>query len=175
MSTDRELDKVKREADGRWLTPPKGGRNHGPSRAERIAMWLDGSGALPEGPIGEVLQKNLELARMGDPSATKALLERYAPLARADDERVKVPGFANAPSLEAKSAAVMHAIANGEISAAAGQRLLQALETHVRVVTANEVEQRLAALERAPAGARPKAVIDGKTGEVVGDDFEELA
>lgn len=149
------------------------GRPVGPSRAERIAAWLDGSGPLPEGPIGEVLQKNLELARMGDPAATKALLERYAPIARADDERVKVEAFSSAPTLEAKSAAVMAAIASGEVSAVAGQRLLAALETHVRIVSAHELEQRVQALENRTT--TKAAVIDAGTGSVSDGTFEDLA
>lgn len=157
-------DETTRQPDGKWITPPKSpGRPVGPTRAERVAAYV-------EPHIQKVLDKAIELAAAGDPASMKLILERFSPLARADDERVNVPGFANAPSLEAKSAAVMQAIASGEISAAAGQRLLQALETHVRVVTAGDVEARLAALER----GTPKTItVDNATGAVI--DNSDLA
>lgn len=157
-------DKVERDHVGRWITPPKSpGRPVGPSRAERVAGYV-------EPHIQRVLDKAIDLAVQGDPASMKLVLERFSPLARADDERVLVPGFAGAPTLEGKSAAVMAAIASGEVSAAAGQRLLQALETHVRVVTAGNVEERLAALER----GQPRPItVDDATGTVI--DNSDLA
>jgi len=142
----------------------RGGRTPGPSRAEKIATFL-------EPHIEETLQKLAELAKMGDGKSAELLLKYVAPPARSPDEMVIVPGFASAPTLEGKSAAVMTAIANGDISANAGQRLLQALETHVRVVTAGDVEERLAALER----GKPKSItVDNATGAVL-DDNSDLA
>ncbi len=157
-------DEVERGEGGRWVVPPKSpGRPVGPTRAERVAAYV-------EPHIQKVLDKAIELAAQGDPVSMKLVLERFSPLARADDERVSVPGFASAPTLEGKSAAVMSAIASGDISANAGQRLLQALETHVRVVTAGDVETRLAALER---GTPKKITVDNATGALI--DNSDLA
>lgn len=142
----------------------RGGRNPGPSRAEKIATFL-------EPHLEETLLKLAELAKLGDGKSAELLLKYVAPPARSPDEMVIVPGFASAPSLEGKSAAVMTAIANGDISANAGQRLLQALETHVRVVTAGDVEQRLAALER----GTPKAVIVDACTALPDQSMEDLA
>jgi hypothetical protein len=141
----------------------RGGRTPGPSRAEKIATFL-------EPHVEDTLTKLAELAKMGDGKSAELLLKYVAPPARPPDEMVIVPGFASAPTLEGKSAAVMAAIANGDISANAGQRLLQALETHVRVVTAGDVEERLAALER----GKPKTItVDNATGAVI--DNSDLA
>jgi hypothetical protein len=84
-----------------------------------------------------------------------------------------VPGFSNAPTLEGKSSAVMAAIANGDVSATAGQRLLQALETHVRIVSAHQLEQRVEALEGKTITRT--TVIDASTGSVSDANFEDLA
>lgn len=160
-------DCTERGEGGRWITPPKSpGRPVGPSRAERVAAYV-------EPHIQKVLDKAIDLALQGDPHSMKLVLERFSPLARADDERVSVPAFSAAPTLEGKSAAVMAAIAAGEVSAAAGTRLLQALETHVRVVTAGDVESRLAALEGGKTITR--TVIEARTGEVSDAEFEDLA
>lgn len=158
-------DEGTRTAGGQWITPPKSpGRPVGPTRAERVAAYV-------EPHIQKVLDKAIELAAQGDPASMKLVLERFSPLARADDERVNVAAFATAPTLEGKSAAVMSAIASGDISAAAGQRLLQALELHTKIVTAGDVEERLAALER----GKPKTItVDNATGAVL-DENSDLA
>jgi hypothetical protein len=117
----------------------------------------------------EVLNKLGELAAAGDGKSMQIFLAYFSPGARPEDERVDVPGFASAPTLERKSAAVMLAIASGEVSAAAGQRLLAALETHTRIVTAGEIESRLAALERNGAANRSKPLIDSATGTIIDD------
>lgn len=167
MSNQDRDNQVVRQADGRFVKPPKSpGRPVGPSRAERIATFL-------EPHLEETLTKLAELAKLGDPRSAELLLKYLAPVARPEDERVNVPGFANAPSLEGKSAAVMAAIANGEVSATAGQRLLQALETHVRIVSAHELEQRVQALEG--KNVTRTTVIDAGSGDVSDADFEDLA
>lgn len=145
----------------------RGGRTPGPSRAERIATFL-------EPHLEETLTKLADLAKLGDPRSAELLLKYLAPVARPEDERVNVPGFANAPSLEGRSAAVMAAIANGEVSATAGQRLLAALETHVRIVSAHELEQRVQALESKTITTK-SSVIDNKTGAIIDANFEDLA
>lgn len=156
---------VTRRPDGRFIKPPKSpGRPVGPTRAERIATFL-------EPHLEETLTKIAELAKLGDGKSAELMLKYLAPVARPEDERVNVPGFANAPTLKGKSAAVMSAIASGEVSAAAGQRLLGALETHVRIVSAHELEQRVQALE---TGRRAPVTIDNNSGEVLSTDPQDL-
>lgn len=160
---------VVRAADGRWVKPPRSpGRPAGPSRAERVAQVI-------EQHIPAILAKAIELAKLGDPQAQRLVMERFAPVVRPEDEKVQIKGFSDAPTLELKSAAVMQAIASGQVSAAAGQRLLQALEVHCRIVTAGEMEQRLQALERA-AGDTPKPLtVDAATGTVLPADNSDIA
>jgi len=142
----------------------RGGRNPGLPRAELVAEYL-----RPH--IQQVLDRAIELALAGDPASMRLVMERYSPPAKQEDEKVLVPGFSEQPSLEGKSAAVMQAIASGEISAAAGQRLLQALELHTKIITAGDIELRLANLER----GTPKTItVDNATGAVI-DDNTDLA
>lgn len=68
----------------------------------------------------------------------------------------------------------MAAISRGEVSAAASQRLLQALVTHVRIVTAGDLEQHLAALERGRTAPRP-VTIDSRSGRVEDVNLQDLA
>lgn len=150
-----------RETDGKFRPGHaiKGGRHPGPSRAERLAEAI-------EPHIPKIISKALELAAMGDPASMKLVLERYAPIAKQDGERVIVDGFASAPTLELKAQAVMAAVANGQVTAEAGERLLRTLDAYARVVVADDHEQRLQAIEAGRSAPKP-VTIDGTSGQVL--------
>ena len=118
------------------------------------------------------MAKAIELAKLGDPASMKLVLERYAPIAKQDGERVIVEGFASAPTLELKAQAVMAAVATGQVTAEAGERLLRTLDTYARVVVADDHEKRLQALE-AMRGAPKPITLDAGTGQPI--DLEDLA
>lgn len=143
----------------------RGGRNPGPSRAERLAAAI-------EPHIPAILAKALDLAAQGDPHSMKLVLERYAPIAKQDGERVIVDGFATAPTLELKAQAVMLAVASGQVTAEAGERLLRTLDAYARVVVADDHEQRLKAIEDGRGAPKP-VTIDGNTGKLL--DNTDLA
>ena len=159
--TSSSTTDVPRTADGRWLKPPRG-RPRGTGETDKARKFLE--------PKREaVLTKLAELAEAGDGKAQALFLSFFSSGARPEDEKVVVPGFADAPSLAGKASAVMEAIAAGEISATAGQRLLQTLETFSRVVTASDLEARLQALER---GTPRPVTIDGSTGDLLPDNSD---
>lgn len=137
------------------------GRPRGTGEADKIRKHL-------EPKKQAVLDKLSELAQAGDGRAQETFLRYFSPGARQEDEKVFVAGFATAPTLEEKAAAVMTAIAAGEISAAAGQRLLQSLELYTRIVTASDLEQRLKALERGV----PQPVTIDNTGGLLPDNSD---
>jgi hypothetical protein len=143
----------------------RGGRQPGPSRAERLAAAIE-----PHIPV--IISKALDLAAQGDPVSMKLVLERYAPIAKQDGERVVVDGFATAPTLELKAQAVMLAVAGGQVTAEAGERLLRTLDAYARVVVADDHEKRLQAVEQGRSAPKP-VTIDHATGEVI--DNSDLA
>lgn len=135
-------DVVQREDNGRWITPPKSpGRPKGPSASERVAAYI-------EPHMEAILDKAIELAKLGDPASMKLIADRYAPPAKPDSERVTIPGFSDAATLAEKAEAVMAAAAAGHCSAEAAERLLRVLDIYARAVTATEHEERLRALEQ---------------------------
>lgn len=144
----------------------RGGRTSGPSRAERLAESI-------EPHIPKIIAKALELAALGDPASMKLVLERYAPIAKQDAERVIVDGFATAPTLELKAQAVMIAVANGHVTAEAGERLLRTLDAYARVVVADDHEKRLRAIEAGRSAPKP-VTLDHATGQAL-DNLEDLA
>lgn len=134
---------IERGEGGRFLPgqAPKGGRYPGPSRAEQIALYL-------EPHRQEILDKAIDLAKQGDPASMKLVLERLAPVPKQDSERVSIPGFANASTLQEKAEAVLAAAATGHCSAEAAQKLLSVLDIYSRAITATDHERRLQAVEQ---------------------------
>lgn len=160
-----ETGVVRGEA-GRWVKPPRSpGRPVGPTRAEKIATFL-------EPHLEGTLTKLAELAKLGDGKSAELLLKYVAPPARPDAERVQIPGFSDAPDLKSKAEAVLAAAATGHCSAEAAQKLLAVLDVYARAVHATEMEERLAALE-AGRGAPKPVTIDGQTGQVLPDQSHE--
>lgn len=145
---------VEREDNGRWITPPRSpGRPKGPSASERVAAYI-------EPHMQAILDKAIELAKLGDPASMKLIADRYAPPAKPASERVSIPGFADAASLQEKAQAVLAAAASGHCSAEAAERLLRVLDVYSRAVSTTALEARMLALESgraAPALPAPTA------------------
>lgn len=121
-----------------------------PTEAEQIRAYL-----APKKQA--VLDKLAELAVAGDPRSQQLFLAYIAPPPRIEDERVNIPGFAQAETLAAKAEAVIGAAASGACSTAAAERLLRVLDVYQRATKTDEFEARLKAIE---AGARTREVID---------------
>ncbi len=150
---------VVRTVGGQFVVPPKSpGRPAGPTEAELIRRHLAPGKTA-------VLDKLAELAALGDPRSMELFLRYFSPGARAEDEKFVVPRLAQATTMEDKAEAIVAAVSNGQISAAAGEKALALLEKYVRVVVADEHERRLQALEhgraqigqRQPRGTLPAA------------------
>jgi hypothetical protein len=116
----------------------------------------------------QIVAKVIELACLGDPRAMETALKWLAPPAKPDAERVDIPGFKTAKTLQEKAESVMSAAASGHCSTEAAQKLLQVLDVYSKAIVADEHERRLAALE---AGKKaPLAVV-----ERVEPDHSDLA
>jgi hypothetical protein len=108
----------------------------------------------------------VELANAGDPAAMKLYFQYLAPPAKPESEMVKVPGLKNAVTMADKAFAVLGAVAEGQISAEAGNNLLRMLNTYMGAISMTEMQQRLAALEASRAAPRPVS-FDGDTGNLI--------
>lgn len=136
-----------REGNGHFVpghTVKSPGRPRGLSAAEQVRSLID-----PH--KDEIIAKAVELAKLGDPVSMRLCLERLAPVPRPEDEKVVVPGLKDATTLQAKATAILVAVADGEISATAGDKLLRMLDTYGKAVVLDEHERRLRAIEGKPA------------------------
>lgn len=159
MSDDAQAV-ISRDDAGKFLPGGPGGpgRPKGLTRAEQAARLL-------EPHKEELIGRTIEFALAGDAQMMKLALERIAPIARPEAERVFVPGLADAATVSDKARAIVDAVANGEITAESGRSVLQMLDLLSRAVKLDELERRLAALE------------SGKTERVVtpvDDDVSDL-
>lgn len=137
---------VKRAEDGKLLpghSLKSPGRPRGPSASEQVRDLIEPHKA-------EIIAKAVQLAKMGDPTSIKVCLERLAPIPRPEDEKVVVPGLKDALTLKDKATAILAAVADGQISATAGDKLLRMLDTYGKAVVLDEHERRLRAIEGKP-------------------------
>ncbi len=142
MTADSDVV-IPRDERGHFLPGGPGGpgRPKGLTRAEQAARLL-------EPRREELIGKTIEYALAGDAQMMKLALERIAPIARPEGERVLVPGLAEAKTVSDKARAVVDAVAAGEITAESGRSVLQMLDLLSRAVKLDELERRLAAIEQ---------------------------
>jgi len=147
---------VVRDAAGRWLTPPKGGRPKGSSQSELVRKLIEPHRVA-------LVDAALELAfKSPDPHARARgidiALSRLAPTPRQESERVEVPGLAEAATFSGKAQAVLAAVACGEISADAAEKLLRLLDVLRKAIEHDALERRIADLEAGRAATIVQAV-----------------
>ncbi len=94
----------------------------------------------------------VERALGGDVGAARLLLERVIPPLRAAEE--VAPVALPDGTLTEKGAALLVAVAAGDLAPGQGAALLGAIGTLARVVEVDELERRLTALEARTPGAR---------------------
>jgi hypothetical protein len=115
-----------------------------------------------------IVEKLVALAKAGDPKSIQlALAYGFGQPERGQNERVNIPGFAQAKTLQEKAEAVIAAVASGDCTAEAAERLLRVIDIYSKSVVADEMERRIAALEAGRTA--PAARVDRV------DDFSELA
>lgn len=99
----------------------------------------------------QIIAKLVELAEGGDPRSIELALKYLAPVAKPDAERIQVPGLRDAPTVKAKSLAIIDAVSNGLISVEAGEKIQRMLELHTKAVTLGELADDVAALRKSKA------------------------
>lgn len=94
-----------------------------------------------------LIAKAVELALAGDTKALRLCVERIAPMPRAESPPVSIPGIALAISMSDKTRAIVDAMGDAAISPDTAAMLLAAMASAVRIIEADEMAARIAALE----------------------------
>lgn len=118
---------------------PKGSRH----RATQATL------RLLDGQAEEITQKALEMALAGDATALRLCLERVAPPRRDAPVEFDLPKMETAEDAAKGAAAVLSAVAAGELTPAEGAHVMALIETYRRTLETTEIEKRITELERA--------------------------
>ena len=116
---------------------PKGARH----RATRAIE------ALLEGEAEDITRKAIELAKEGDGPALRLCLERIAPPRKDSPITIQLPAVESAADAKAASAAVVTAMAEGEVTPDEAARVMGVLLSHKQIIETADLEARIAALE----------------------------
>jgi len=127
---------------GRPFEPGNSGRPKG--ARHRITRAAE---ALLDGETEVLTRKAIELALAGDGMALRLCLERILPPRKERPVDIELPSLTGAKDAVAASAALLAAVAGGEIAPGEASVVGRLLELHLRAVEAHDLEIRLAALE----------------------------
>lgn len=128
---------------GRPFRPGQSGNPGGKSKGTRnVATRL--LEALMEAEAEEIGRKTIELAKAGDSRALKACLDRLAPAPRSRFVPFALPPLETIGDLPRASAALLAAVATGELTPAEAAELARVVDAHIRAFELGELEARLA-------------------------------
>jgi len=98
----------------------------------------------------ELVAKVVEMAKEGDTTALRICIDRLMPPLKGRDEPAPLPTLTG--SLGDRGRAVLDALANGELTPEQAGTMLSAIATQARIVEVEEIEARVAALEKSVSG-----------------------
>jgi hypothetical protein len=123
---------------------PKGSRNRTTVAAE----------ALLEGEAEALTRRAIEMALSGDATAMRLCLDRIMPARKERIVSFALPKLATAADAVGATAALVKAVASGELTPSEAAELSKLVEAFTRAVDLHEIQQRLDRLEATQEGRR---------------------
>ena len=117
---------------------PKGTRN-------KATLTME---TLLDGEADAITRKAIEKALEGDAAALRLCMERIAPARRDRPIQFDFPMIETAADAAKASAALVAAVAGGDLTPTEASELGKLLESYVRTLEATDLEDRLSRLER---------------------------
>jgi hypothetical protein len=152
---------VKRDEGGRFLpgaSTPSPGRPRALSHADKLRLLLEPE---REALIGDLLKLTKSENQFVAVNALRICFERLAPAPKNEAEKVEVRALANAVTLHDKCEAIISAVAAGEISAEAGERLLRMIDVYRKAAALDDIERKLDAILKGKGAVLiPSAPVD---------------
>lgn len=134
-----------KQGDGRFETGVSGNPDGRPRGARnRTTLAIE---ALMEGQAEALTQKAIAMALAGDGPALRLCLDRLAPARRDGPVSLALPPVRTAEDAVAASAAVLEAVAAGDVTPDEAGRVMALLTAHRSIVETGDLERRVAELE----------------------------
>lgn len=127
---------------GRPFAPGNPGRPKGARNKATVAME-----ALLDGEAEELTRKAIELAKCGDMAALRLCMDRLLPARRDRAVNFELPKLASAKDALNASAAILEAVASGDLTPTEASELSKLVSNYVEALKATEIEERLARIE----------------------------
>ncbi|QEE37609.1 MULTISPECIES: DUF5681 domain-containing protein [unclassified Methylobacterium] len=123
---------------------PKGARNRATQAVE----------ALLDGEAEALTRKAIEMALSGDGPAMRLCLDRLCPPRKDKTITFTLPEIETAADLTKATKALLHGVADGEITPSEAAELSKLVDAHTKAIEAVDLATRLSALEHAAGGKR---------------------
>ncbi len=127
---------------GRPFAPGNPGKPKG--TRHRTTLAVD---ALLDGEAEKLTRAAVDLALAGDTVALRLCLDRTAPVRKDRPVTFALPPITTTADVVKASAALLGAVASGELTPSEAAELGRLVEAHVRAIEATEIEERLKRLE----------------------------
>ena len=139
-------DKTPGQQRGRPFKKGQSGNPSGRPRGSRhkVSLAID---SLLAGEAEVLTRKAIDLALEGDLIALRLCLERLCPPVKQRPIRIDMPTVESAAEAVGAMTVVLESMSQGEITPGEAQALADVIEQFRRVLEAEELEQRIAALE----------------------------
>jgi hypothetical protein len=104
--------------------------------------------ALLDGEAGALTRKAIELAKKGDIAALRLCLDRIIPPRKDRPIAFELPKIENIGDTAKSMAAILNAVASGEVSPSEGGEISRIVDAFAKSVEMVELQRRIAALEQ---------------------------
>jgi hypothetical protein len=138
------MSRINAKPRGKAFAPGNPGKPHGARHRVTRAVEL-----MLDGEHEKLTRIAIDKALEGDTAALRLCLDRIAPARRDVPVSIDLPPVRSAAEAAEASAAVLASVASGEVTPDEGGRIMALLASHKSMVTAGDLERRIAALEEA--------------------------
>jgi hypothetical protein len=142
-------DKTEKKQRHRFQ-PGKSGNPNGRPRGSRNRT-TQAVEALLDGEAEALTRKAIDMALGGDMQAIRVCMDRLCPPRKDRAVYFKLPTLGSAADAAVASAALVEAVANGDLTPGEAAELGKLVESYVRSLEATSLEERLSKLERLTA------------------------
>jgi hypothetical protein len=136
------MSRINAKPRGKAFAPGNPGKPHGARHRVTRAVEL-----LMEGEHEKLTRIAIDKALEGDTAALRLCLDRIARPRRDAPISIHLPPVRSAAEAAEASAAVLASVAKGEVTPDEAGRIMALLASHKTMVTAGDLERRIAALE----------------------------